>query len=556
MARVSRKDRKTQSQIQTKIWNTALYIRLSVEDNGKESDSIDNQIAILKSYVANHDDMNIIGIYIDNGYTGTNFVRPDFQRMMDSVKNSRVNCIIVKDLSRLGRNYIETSSFIEKICPLYSLRFISVNDHFDTESNRGDIHLSVSLSNIINDYYAKDISRKSSTALRAKMDRGEFVGNYAPYGYIKDPHNKNHLIIDAEAAQIVRQVFQWRSEGVSYMGINRRLNEAAIPSPGQHRLDMGIETNNNKKGKIILWNKHVITDILCNPVYLGHLAQGKHSQELYNGVPFHRTAVEEWRVVRNTHESIIDEALFEEVQTINKMACEKSKSNVGKYDHLPKEKNIYGKKLRCAHCGAIMKLHRSFNTKRDKAYFTFKCPTYAEHGVAGCMDVKIQKERLDEVLLELIKLQMDVFMNAEHITRIVQENIKHSATDSTGQSEKKLYVEIQRKESLLKDMYIDLKNGIFTLDEYVQHKAIIVSQIEKLKEEVASINQDAHSSDSIFIAINHWRSLIEKFEHESVMSEAMVNALIESILVSHDGSLDVRLCFTDILKLDGRNLAI
>ncbi len=556
MARVSRKEHKAQVQMQsTKKWNTALYVRLSVEDNGKESDSIDNQIAMLKAYVTSHDDINIIDVFVDNGYTGTNFIRPDFQRMMDLIKKGILNCIIVKDLSRLGRNYIETSNFIEKICPLYSLRFISVNDHFDTEANCGDAHLSVSLSNIINDYYAKDISRKSSTALRAKMDRGEFVGNYAPYGYMKDPHNKNHLIIDADAAQIVRQIFLWRSEGISYMGINRRLNEAAVPSPGQHRLDMGIETNNNKKGKAILWNKHVVTDILCNPVYLGHLVQGKHSQELYNGVPFHRTPTEEWRIVYNTHESIVDEALFANVQIVNKRAYEKVKASAGKYDYLPKEKNIYGKKLRCAHCGAIMKLHRSFSTKRDKVYFTFKCPTYAEHGATGCMDVKIQKDRLDEVLLEFIKMQMGVFMNIEHTTCLIEENKKCSTTNNSKQSEK-LYAEIQRKEALLKDMYLDLKSGIFTLDEYLQHKALTVSQIEKLKEEVASMDHNAHSNDDSFVSINHWRSVIEMFEHETSMSETMVNALVESIHVSHDGSLDIQLCFMDMLKSDRKDLAI
>ena len=236
MARVSRKRKNIPTnETASHIWRTALYVRLSVEDNGKDADSIENQIAFLESYVSGCPDLSKVELFVDNGYTGTNFQRPEFNRMMETVQAGVIDCIVVKDLSRLGRNYIETSQFVEKICPFYGLRFIAVNDSFDTSAVTNAAQLSMALSNIVNDYYAKDISRKVTSALQTKMERGDYIGNYAPHGYCKDPENKNHLVIDPETAPVIRQIFQWRSEGVSYMGINRRLNEAGIPSPGQYR---------------------------------------------------------------------------------------------------------------------------------------------------------------------------------------------------------------------------------------------------------------------------------------------------------------------------------
>ena len=184
MARVSRKKQNIPStpvDTSVRIWKTALYVRLSVEDNGKESDSVENQTALLEEYVANHPHLKKTALFVDNGYTGTDFLRPEFTRMMEAVQDGLVDCVVVKDLSRLGRNYIETSQFIEKICPFYGLRFIAVNDSYDTATVTSEGQLSASLSNIVNDYYAKDISRKVTSALRAKMERGDYIGNYAPH---------------------------------------------------------------------------------------------------------------------------------------------------------------------------------------------------------------------------------------------------------------------------------------------------------------------------------------------------------------------------------------
>ena len=522
MARVSRKKQNfpsTPVDTSVRIWKTALYVRLSVEDNGTDSDSVENQTILLEDYIANHPYLRKVALFVDNGYTGTDFLRPEFNRMMEAVQAEIVDCIIVKDLSRLGRNYIETSQFIEKICPFYNLRFIAVNDNYDTATVTSEGQLSASLQNIVNDYYAKDISRKVTSALQAKMERGDYIGNYAPHGYRKDPENKNRLLIDPETAPVIQQIFEWRAEGISYMGICKKLNDAGIPSPSQHKLNQGIETNNNKKQRTVLWNKHKITEILRDIVYIGHLAQKKGSQCLYGGIPYHITSEDEWIVVKNTHEPLISEELFERVQQINSAALERQKANTGKYDHLPKEKNIYGKKFTCADCGSIMKLHRSISTKKDKVYFTFKCPTYAEHGSRACSDIKMRKADLDEAVFTFIKSQMDVFIDMENtLRRLLAMKKAKLKQNNTQQEIKSLRQKLAHKQSILSGMYVDLKEGLLSQEDYGHHREIITADIKALELKLSEV--------------------------ESAKSETE-EQLNGEMKLHNDGSLEIKLSYMD-----------
>ena len=545
MARVSRKRKGLpQNETASRTWRTALYARLSVEDNGKEADSIENQIALLESYISGCPDLSRVELFADNGYTGTNFHRPEFHRMMEAVQSGVIDCIVVKDLSRLGRNYIETSQFIEKICPFYGLRFIAVNDGFDTATVTDTAQMSMALSNIVNDYYAKDISRKVTSALQTKMERGDYIGNYAPHGYCKDPENKNHLVIDPETAPVIRQIFQWRAEGVSYMGINRRLNEAGIPSPGQYRLEHGIETNNNRKGRSVLWNKHMVTEILKNIVYIGHLAQKKGSQCLYAGIPYHITGEDEWIVVEHTHEPIISKELFEAVQKINRESAERSRANSGKYAYLPREKNIFGKKLTCAECGAVMKLHRSFSTKRDKAYFTFKCPTYAEHGSKGCSDVKKRKADLDVTVFSFIKAQMAVFIDMEHTLQSLLAAKTGSVEQGRTKSKRRLLQQkLENKKSILSGLYVDYKEGLLSRQDYLFTRERIDSAIHEIETELAE--QESSKTRGLLTGEMKWKHMVQKYQNAAELSQEMVEAFVETIKLHKDGSLEIKLNYMD-----------
>lgn len=547
MARVSRKRKGLpQNETASRTWRTALYARLSVEDNGKEADSIENQIALLESYISGCPDLSRVELFADNGYTGTNFHRPEFNRMMEAVQSGVIDCIVVKDLSRLGRNYIETSQFIEKICPFYGLRFIAVNDGFDTAAVTDTAQMSMALSNIVNDYYAKDISRKVTSALRTKMERGDYIGNYAPHGYCKDPENKNHLVIDPETAPVIRRIFQWRAEGVSYMGINRRLNEAGIPSPGQYRLEHGIETNNNRKGRSVLWNKHMVTEILKNIVYIGHLAQKKGSQCLYAGIPYHITGEDEWIVAEHTHEPIISEELFEAVQKINRESTERSRANSGKYAYLPREKNIFGKKLTCAECGAVMKLHRSFSTKRDKAYFTFKCPTYAEHGSKGCSDVKKRKADLDVTVFSFIKAQMAVFIDMEHTLQSLLAAKTGSVEQGRTRSKRRLLQQkLENKKSILSGLYVDYKEGLLSRQDYLFTRERVDSAIHEIETELAEQERATSKTRGLLTGETKWKHMVQKYQNAAELSQEMVEAFVETIKLHKDGSLEIKLNYMD-----------
>lgn len=547
MARVSRKRKGLpQNETASRTWRTALYARLSVEDNGKEADSIENQIALLESYISGCPDLSRVELFADNGYTGTNFQRPEFNRMMEAVQSGVIDCIVVKDLSRLGRNYIETSQFIEKICPFYGLRFIAVNDGFDTAAVTDTAQMSMALSNIVNDYYAKDISRKVTSALQTKMERGDYIGNYAPHGYCKDPENKNHLVIDPETAPVIRQIFQWRAEGVSYMGINRRLNEAGIPSPGQYRLEHGIETNNNRKGRSVLWNKHMVTEILKNIVYIGHLAQKKGSQCLYAGIPYHITGEDEWIVVEHTHEPIISKELFEAVQKINRESAERSRANSGKYAYLPREKNIFGKKLTCAECGAVMKLHRSFSTKRDKAYFTFKCPTYAEHGSKGCSDVKKRKADLDVTVFSFIKAQMAVFIDMEHTLQSLLAAKTGSVEQGRTKSKRRLLQQkLENKKSILSGLYVDYKEGLLSRQDYLFTRERIDSAIHEIEAELAEQESVTSKTRGLLTGEMKWKHMVQNYQNAAELSQEMVEAFVETIKLHKDGSLEIKLNYMD-----------
>lgn len=544
MARTSRKQQAvslSQSHSEhTELYNVAIYARLSVEDNGKDSDSIESQIEYLENFIAGDPAMRKAAVFIDNGFTGTNFMRPEFQRMIDAARLGEINCVVVKDLSRLGRNYVETGEFLEKVCPFIGLRFIAVNDNYDSEAITNNSGLAASLSNIINDFYAKDISRKVFSALKTKMENGEYIGAWEKYGYLKDPDNKNKLIVNPETAPVVKQIYLWRSEGMSYMGINRKLNEMEIPSPGQYKADRGIVTNNNQKKRKILWNKHIVTDILKDITYIGHMAQRKTTQCLYRGIQYSPVNEDDWVIAHNTHEPIIEQELFDKVQGINRATAERAKANSGKYAYLPKEKNIYGAKLVCADCGARIKLHRSISTKKDKAYFTFQCPTYMEHGKIGCSSKAKRKADMDEVVFHAIRAQMDVFMDSAYI---IKSLLAQKQTIGKSPSKKKTKISLNNKinhiRSVISTLYVDLKDGLLDDEEYLMQKEKYQAQLSELEHSLSELTCDEADTEEQLIGTKKWTAITEKYSGATELSEDMLNACVELIKVHTDGSLEI-----------------
>ena len=372
------------------------------------------------------------------------------------------------------------------------------------------------------------------------MENGEYIGAWEKYGYLKDPDNKNRLIVNPETAPIVQQIFIWRSEGMSYMGINKKLNEMAIPSPGQYKADRGIVTNNNQKKRKILWNKHIVTDILKDITYIGHMAQRKTTQCLHKGIPYSRVNEEDWIIAYNTHEPIIEQELFDKVQEVNRAATEKAKANSGKYDHLPKEKNIYGAKLVCADCGARIKLHRSFSTKKDNVYFTFNCPTYGEHGKMGCSSRVKRKADLDETVLQSIRTQMDVFMDTAYIIKslLAQKQALNKSAERK-RTKASLKAKIKSLRSAISTLYVDLKDGLLSDEEYLIQKEKYQAQILEIEHTMSKLCDEESDKAEKIIGAKHWSTIVDRYSNATEVTEELLNACVKLIKVHADGSLEI-----------------
>lgn len=289
MARKS-KNSSNENNVNKKIWSVAQYIRLSQEDrdNGEEkqeSNSVTSQKTILNEYIEERDDLIVYDTYIDDGFTGTDFNRPSFQRLLEDMRNGNINCVIVKDLSRLGRNYIEVGNYIEQVFPLFNIRFIAINDGVDSFKNPASTNtILVPFKNLINDEYARDTSIKIRTSLNAKKKKGEFVGAFPSYGYIKDSKDKHKLVIDQTAAEIVKKIFNWHvNEGLGKIAICHKLNDLGILNPtGHKKIELGQNYNNyGIKDNTYTWSPSTIRNILSNEIYCRkYYSREKESKEL------------------------------------------------------------------------------------------------------------------------------------------------------------------------------------------------------------------------------------------------------------------------------------
>ena len=380
MARVSRKqqiaDRNNhivaQKSMAPKAYKAGLYIRLSVFNSGigEECESLENQETLLRDFVASQKDIEIVEVYSDNGETGTDFERPNFNRMMDDVRNGKINCIIVKDLSRFGRNYIETGEYIEKIFPFLEVRFIAVNDEFDNLNPDCDsiIH---SLKNLMNEVYARDISQKIHSAFDAKRQNGEFNVKNAPYGYFLSGDSQHPYTVDEEAAEIVRLIFRMKLAGESTHNIARYLESQGVLTVRRYMKQKGMVKKCNENAH---WDLTAINRILTNPCYLGHMVQGKTVTRLYSNVRETILPPDQWDITENVNEPIVDQATYNAVQQI--MAEQKRKYNErcekhSKYHRDPALPGI----VVCACCGKTMIRGRNVLTskKGSKVLYYYLC---------------------------------------------------------------------------------------------------------------------------------------------------------------------------------------
>lgn len=530
------------------IFQTAIYLRLSLEDNQKkDADSLANQQALLMKYVEARPFLELVGIYTDNGCTGTDFDRPQFKQMMEDARSGKINCIVVKDLSRLGRNYVEAGDYLEKIFPFLGVRFIAVNDNYDSSNINSSDQLVASLKNLVNDAYAKDLSRKISTAMQEKRRRGDFVGAYEPYGYRRDPNNTSKLIIDPEIAPIVEEIFELRATGIGIEKICRVLNEKGYPSPGRLRFERGIITHNNRKGSELPWNRHVLTDLLRNVVYIGNLAQGRVGVSLYQGIPYHQKDKSEWDVVTGTHEPIISMELWGKVQELNTRRSNEAKASFGKNANLPKRQNPYGSLLRCADCGRVIKQVRSYRKTGNKDYYTYKCPQYIELGAQACTFRRLTAEALDQAVLETMRRQMDVFLEMQTLLRqLMADNSAENEPDA--QRKQQIRAALEQKRNVSASLYADYKDGTVSQEEYVYAKKKLREDIEALDQELYELQYTEKRTADVIIGEKKWSELIERYYHAESVTAEMVTAMIKEIRLHSDSTITIEFLYEDEFK--------
>ncbi|MGV8149808.1 MAG: recombinase family protein [Alkaliphilus sp.] len=401
MARTSRKKIKKNEDEENRaskllVYNTALYVRLSMDSEKKKDNSIENQRNIMLDFIAEKPDFVFHRIYCDDGFSGTNFERPAFKEMMECVQKGKINCVIVKDLSRFGRNYLETGRYIEQILPSMNIRFIAINDNYDnmdTEKNEG---FSLALKNLINSVYSKDISKKVKSQIEVQQKKGNYIGTYPPYGYLKDVDVKYRLVIDEAFVETVKSIFKWRAEGKSAIQIARELNETGISTQRKNLIE--LEITKNEKYINTLWTDSTVMKMLKNRVYLGHMEQGKSKSIACGSRKTKRVDEEEWHVVKNTHEAIITQELFDKVQNVNFKRSIKPKQNV---DAVYPEK-IFTGLVRCGHCGFKVRTTK-IKTKLSSYSNRLECATRHKKMKSACVPNSITEKDLLSIISDELK---------------------------------------------------------------------------------------------------------------------------------------------------------
>lgn len=535
MARKSRKNQTATPVCDTSLYiRTALYIRLSVEDNKKRGHSIENQKLVLENFLAGRPEFVVYNTYVDNGATGTNFHRPGFQQMLSDIEAGLIDCVIVKDLSRLGRNSIDTGYYIEQYFRAHQIRFIALTDQFDT-ADASNLHggIMLPLKNMINEAYALDIGRKIKAQARQAMKDGEYIGARAPYGYRKDPENCHKLLIDPEAAEVVFQIFQWAYEHVGLNDIARRLNEQGIQTPSHRKRATGEITHENLIGSG-KWQTRTVAKILDSEVYTGDLVQGKTKIVDHQQV---QADEDNLIIATNTHEAIISHEVFEAVKAYRRQVCEESKA----HEVDPYTPNIFKGKVFCAHCGGS--LHRQRNKrKKGSDVYLFHCLTKSRVDKNGCLGVSVTEKDLLDAVVAILQQELTVALGNYSFVLEAEVKRKKERDDlKAGISAKKQ--EIDRNRRFVRGLYENFVQKVLTSEEYFTMKKDYEAAIAKLSDEISTLENGLAVMDAQLAKYKELEQDAKVLEKDHTLTAALIDRLIERIEITHDKEIRVSFRF-------------
>jgi len=509
-----------------KTYNVGIYCRLSNDDERDgESVSIENQKLLLQRYVQERG-WNLTDIYCDDGYSGTNFQRPGVQRLIADAKAKRINVILVKDLSRFGRNYIEFGQYTDYLFPSIGCRFTALNNGIDTEKQDGSTDVMCFL-NLFNEFYSRDTSKKVKSVKKSCAEAGKFMGTYPAFGYKRDPADKHHLIIDEETAPIVRRIFSMRASGQTFCKISRILNEEGVQPPGVLYYQRKGQSDPRRVNH--QWADVTVKSLIRNEVYIGNMVQGKTGTLSYKSRKLIAKDKDEWIRVEGTHEPIISREVWDTVVNLDKKRVRKS----------PTEKtdgSIFTGLLYCADCGFKMRYHaerRKYSDGHTELFKSFICGNYGRSGKTACSIHSIYEDVLTEVVLQDIreKARYAACDRERLVTQIVRikEKEKHSRLASLEQELKATSARVRELEKLMQNLYEDKCAGIVPqtvfqtlMQKYEEERARKAAALPELEQKVRTQLESRQDA-------NLWTDIIRRYTEITELDETILFALVDRI---------------------------
>ena len=515
-----------------KEFNVGIYIRLSKEDETQgESESIGNQKILLTKYVKEKG-YNLVDIYIDDGYTGTNFNRPSFQRMLKDIEDKKINMVITKDLSRLSRDYIGTGEYVEKWFPAHNVRYVALTDNIDTflDNSNNDI---APFKAILNDMYAKDLSKKIRTALHTMQSEGKWVGGCAPFGYKIDPNDKNHLVIDELEVPIVKRIFDMFLSGIRINQIRDIFNKEKVPTFSTTR-NRNFKRNGSRGDIYGYWCNSTIKKILQNRLYTGDMIQNRRQRLSYKYRKIICNPKENWIIVENTHEAIIDKESFNKVQEI-----------------LPKQHQRNDKKelflldglLKCADCGHNI----SIRARRANGKSTTVCNYYRKYNkdFRLCTAHGFDYDTLEQGIAKEIK-KIIYLVNSDDIeSKILKKHKNNTTSNNYIKSKEKLELEIEISKTTLDNMYIDKLQNKISDEMYNRIYNKLNNEIKTKQDKLNEINDYLNKVNLEIDSFKIIKKEVGEFKNK-YLTRDLILKLIKNIYIHEDGNIDIYFNFKEL----------
>ena len=534
-----------------KIYKVGEYVRLSKADLDRdgmaksESDSVTNQRLLIERFIKEQPDMKLCGVYIDDGFTGTNFDRPKMKELMADVDAGKIDCIVVKDLSRFGRERIETGTYIAKTFKEKGIRFIAINDHYDTLTADGaETHIVMPIKALTNDSFSRDISIKVRSSQSVKRERGEYVGSFAPYGYKKTDNNRNLLEPDPVAAEIVKDIFAKKISGYSASGIAAELNETGVPSPAEYKLMQGERFSTGfSRGRKSKWSAQTIIRILKNEVFIGNLAQGKRERISYKVRKEIFIPKAEWVRCENTHEAIVSQTVYDTVQVL--LRRDTMRGGEGR------ESYLYSGMLFCADCGCSMVRRNDSRCKKDRAVYI--CSSYNLR--KSCSRHTVPEEKLNEAVLLFLRDYIEKLCDTRRLAKkLTSIEIGYENAMAYDEEIKGLKEELQKYSVLKSSLYQDLRDGLINESQFQRYRndySKLETELENAIREQEKIIEEIYERG--LLSDVRLSNLKEKL-NISGLDRAILVTFIDKILVLENGKIEIHAKFDDRIDKVGELL--